>query len=107
VVPIKEGEIFVLPGGTPHSPRRFDNTWGLVIERKRRQEEKEEFAWFCENCDELVLTRVVHQGDILSQVTTVYSEFNADKKMRTCKACGYEFPETPMAERLTFLDATK
>jgi hypothetical protein len=54
-----------------------------------------------------VLSRVVHQGDIPSQVTTVYSEFNADKKMRTCKACGYVFPETPMAERLTFLDTTK
>ncbi|HEX6769635.1 MAG TPA: cupin domain-containing protein, partial [Candidatus Binatia bacterium] len=60
-VRIKEGEIFVCPGGLPHSPRRFENTWGLVIERKRRQEEKEEFAWFCENCDDLVLSRVVNQ----------------------------------------------
>lgn len=104
---IREGEIFVLPGGTPHSPRRFENTWGLVIERKRRQEEKEEFAWFCEHCDELVLSRVVHQGDIPSQVTAVYSEFNASEKLRTCKACGYVFAETPMAERLTFLDSKK
>ena len=106
-VRIKEGEIFVCPGGLPHSPRRFENTWGLVIERKRRQEEKEEFAWFCEQCDELVLSRVVNQGNIPSQVTAVYSEFNADEKMRTCKACGYVFPETPMAERLTFLDPKK
>ena len=104
---INEGEIFLLPGGTPHSPRRFENTWGLVIERKRRQEEKEEFAWFCEQCDELVLSRVVNQGDIPSQVSTLYSEFNADPKMRTCKTCSYVFPETPMAERLTFLDPKK
>lgn len=100
---IKEGEMFVLPGGMPHSPRRFENTWGLVIERKRRQEEKEEFAWFCERCDELVLSRAVNQGNIPEQVTAVYTEFNADAKLRTCKACGYMFPETPMAERLTFL----
>mgnify|MGYP003694780089 CR=1 FL=1 len=40
VVEIKEGEIFVCPGGLAHSPRRFENTWGLVIERKRRPEEK-------------------------------------------------------------------
>ena len=106
-VTIKEGEIFVLSGGTPHSPRRFENTWGLVIERKRRQEEKEEFAWFCERCDELVLSRVVSQGNIPEQVTAVYSEFNADPEMRTCRACGYVFPETPMAERLTFLDSKK
>ena len=106
-IPIKEGEIFVLPGGTPHSPRRFENTWGMVIERKRRQEEKEEFAWFCEKCDDLVLSRVVNQGDIPSQVAAVYGEFNDDVNVRTCKACGYVFPETPMAERLTFLDSKK
>ena len=103
-VRIKEGEIFVCPGGLPHSPRRFENTWGLVIERKRRQEEKEEFAWYCERCDELVLSRVVNQGNIPSQVSAVYGEFNSDVKMRTCKACAYVFPETPMAERLSFLD---
>jgi 3-hydroxyanthranilate 3,4-dioxygenase len=107
VVTIKEGEIFVCPGGLPHSPRRFENTWGLVIERKRREEEKEEFAWFCEKCDELVLSRAVNQGNIPSQVAAVYSEFNSDDKLRTCRACGYVFPETPMAERLTFLDSKK
>jgi len=103
-VSIKEGEIFVCPGGLPHSPRRFENTWGLVIERKRRAEEQEEFVWFCENCDEPVLSRVVNQGNIPSQVSAVYAEFNADPKVRTCRACGYVFPETPMAERLTFLE---
>jgi 3-hydroxyanthranilate 3,4-dioxygenase len=91
----------------PHSPRRFENTWGLVIERKRRQEEQEKFAWFCENCDDLVLSRVVNQGNIPSQVSAVYSEFNADEKLRTCRACGYVFPETPMAERLSFLDTKR
>lgn len=107
IVRIKEGEIFVCPGGLPHSPRRFDNTWGLVIERKRRDEEKEEFAWFCEKCDELVLSRVVNQGNIPSQVSTVYAEFNESEKLRTCRACDYVFPQTPMAERLTFLEPKK
>lgn len=106
-IKIKEGEIFVLPGGMPHSPRRFANTWGLVIERKRRQEETEEFAWFCEQCDELVLSRVVNQGNIPEQVTAVYAAFNADERLRSCRSCGYVFPETPMAERLTFLDDRK
>ncbi len=91
MVKVKEGEIFVVPGGLPHSPRRFENTWGLVIERKRRDDEKEEFAWFCEKCDELVLSRIVNQGNIPSQVSAVYGEFNADPKLRTCGACGYVF----------------
>jgi 3-hydroxyanthranilate 3,4-dioxygenase len=103
IVKIKQGEIFVCPGGLPHSPRRFENTWGLVIERKRRDDEKEEFAWFCESCDALVLSRVVNQGNIPSQVSAVYQEFNEKEQLRTCGACGYVFPQTPMAERLTFL----
>ena len=106
VVRIKEGEIFVCPGGLPHSPRRFENTWGLVIERKRRREEKEGYVWFCENCDNPVLFREVNQGNIPSQVSTLYAAFNADSKLRTCRACGYVFPETPMAERLAFLEQT-
>ena len=107
VVEIKEGEIFVCPGGLAHSPRRFAHTWGLVIERKRRPGEKEEFAWFCEKCDELVLSRVMDPDNIPTQVSQVYQEFNDSEKLRACRACGYVFPETPMAERLGFLETKK
>jgi 3-hydroxyanthranilate 3,4-dioxygenase len=107
IITIHEGEIFVCPGGLPHSPRRYDNTWGLVIERKRRDQEKEEFAWFCETCDRLVLSRIMEQGDIPAQVQEVYRAFNADESIRTCPDCGYVFPQTPMAERLGFLKQEK
>jgi 3-hydroxyanthranilate 3,4-dioxygenase len=103
VVHIREGEIFLCPGGLPHSPRRPENTWGLVIERKRRPEENEEFVWFCEKCDAKVLSRSVVQGDVGGQVGKVYAEFNSNPKLRTCSACRYIFPPTPMAERLSFL----
>lgn len=103
VVKIREGEIFLCPGDVPHSPRRPEGSWGLVIERKRKAEENEEFVWFCEKCDQKVLSRTVVQGDIGSQVTKIYGEFNANLKLRTCAKCGYVFSQTPMAERLTFL----
>ena len=32
---LKAGELFLLPGKIPHSPRRADGSWTLVIERKR------------------------------------------------------------------------
>jgi 3-hydroxyanthranilate 3,4-dioxygenase len=103
VVKIREGEIFLCPGGLAHSPRRGEGTWGLVIERKRKPEEKEEFLWFCETCDERVMARTIVQGDTGAQVTAIYEAFNADPRLRTCTACGYVFPVAPRAQRLGFL----
>ena len=74
------------------------------MERTRKPQEEEGFLWFCENCDEKVLSHTVVQGDIASQVTKLYEAFNADPALRRCKSCGYVFPMTPMAERLSFLD---
>ena len=51
-IPINEGDLFLLPPQTPHSPQRGANTVGLVIEKVREDEEdeKDAFMWFCENC---------------------------------------------------------
>ncbi len=51
-VPIREGEIFLLPPRVPHNPVRGANTVGMVIERKPRDGEKDGLLWFCENCNE-------------------------------------------------------
>jgi 3-hydroxyanthranilate 3,4-dioxygenase len=104
VVKVREGEIFLCPGGLAHSPRRGEGTWGLVVERKRAQNEDEAFAWFCERCDAQVLSQTIRQGDVAAQVSKTYEAFNADPAMRTCKDCGYVFPPTPLAERLSFLE---
>lgn len=45
-IPIKEGEIFLLPANTPHSPQRFANTVGLVIEQRRRPEHIDRLRFF-------------------------------------------------------------
>ncbi|ELR15991.1 3hydroxyanthranilate 3,4-dioxygenase [Acanthamoeba castellanii str. Neff] len=37
-IPIAEGEFFLLPPRVPHSPQRFENTIGLVVERERDPE---------------------------------------------------------------------
>ncbi len=107
VIKIREGEIFLCPGGLAHSPRRGPDTWGLVIERTRQLQEGEGFVWFCEKCDEKVLSESVTQGDIPSQVSRIYEKFNTDAALRTCRSCGYVFPQTPMAERLGFLESKK
>ena len=107
MVKIHEGEIFLCPGGLAHSPRRGAGTWGLVVERKRRPEELEEFVWFCEDCDERVHSQEVVQGDIAAQVAHIYEAFNSDLRLRTCTNCGYVFSQTPRAERLGFLETKR
>src|SRR3954471_11982521 len=34
-IPIRQGEMFILPAGIPHSPQRPANTVGLVVEHAR------------------------------------------------------------------------
>jgi 3-hydroxyanthranilate 3,4-dioxygenase len=45
-VTINEGEMFLLPGGVPHSPQRLANTIGLVFERERTLDEVDCMKWF-------------------------------------------------------------
>jgi 3-hydroxyanthranilate 3,4-dioxygenase len=104
IVKVRAGELFLCPGRLAHSPRRPEGSWGLVVERSRKPDESEEFVWFCERCDEKVLARTVVQGDIAAQVRNIYEMFNADPAVRTCKRCGYMFPPTPVAERLSFVE---
>ena len=46
-IPIKEGEMFLLPAKVPHSPMRGENTVGLVIELVRKGRPLEDgLMWF-------------------------------------------------------------
>jgi len=47
---VREGEIIYCPAGTPHSPRFSPDSFVLVLERKRRSDERDRFLWFCERC---------------------------------------------------------
>src|ERR1043165_350736 len=42
-IPIRQGDIFLLPPNTPHSPQRPPNTVGLVLERRRLPQERDTF----------------------------------------------------------------
>lgn len=87
-VPIKEGEIFLLPPTVPHNPIRPANTIGLVIERKRREGEKDGLLWFCENCNNKLFEEYFTLTDITSQFQAVFKKFYSDEQLRTCKRCG-------------------
>ena len=91
-VRIKEGEIFLLPAWVPHSPQRFENTVGLVIERKRRADEIDALQWYCERCKAIVFKKEFHLEDIVKQLPPVFDEFYSSEANRTCEKCGWTHP---------------
>lgn len=95
-IPIRQGEIFLLPGKTPHSPQRGANTVGLVIEKVRQGNEIDGFLWFCENCHEKLYEEYMKLTDIVTQLPPVMQRFYEDLDKRTCKKCGTIMePPTP------------
>lgn len=97
---IREGEMFLLPAEIPHSPQRFANTVGLVVERKRFLDENDGFMWFCEECHAKLYDEYFHLTNIETQLTPVFDRFYASLEHRTCKNCGAVM-KTPEEEQLT------
>ena len=87
-IPIRQGEIFVLPGGIPHSPQRPANTVGLVIEHARPEKADDHLRWYCRNCGEVVHDAGFHLEDLGKQLKPIIEGFNSSEALRTCKACG-------------------
>lgn len=87
-VPVQEGDIFLLPARTPHSPQRGPDTVGLVIERKRQEGEKDGFLWFCEQCGSMLHEEWLPVADIVAQLPPVMQRFYASEEQRTCRSCG-------------------
>jgi 3-hydroxyanthranilate 3,4-dioxygenase len=88
-IPIREGEMFLLPPNIPHSPQRPANTVGLVIERRRDEDERDHLRWFCESCGEMLYDANFQLVDLGKQLKPIIEAFWADESLRTCKKCGH------------------
>lgn len=92
-MPIREGDIFLLPPFVPHSPQRpVAGSVGLVIERQRPQCALDAFQWYCGNCGEIVHRFEVQLKSIVDDMPPLFNAFYASEEMRTCKACGAVHP---------------
>ncbi len=87
-VPIKEGEMFLLPARVPHQPFRPANSVGLVIECKRTEKENDGLMWFCENCNNSLKEFKFHLTNIEKDFLPRFKEFYGSKESRTCSKCG-------------------
>jgi len=87
-IPIKEGEMFLLPARVPHQPSRPANSVGLVIECKRTSNEDDGLMWFCENCNNKLKEYKFHLTNIEKDFLPRFREFYGSVESRTCSKCG-------------------
>lgn len=87
-MPIRAGELFLLPAEVPHSPQRPAGTVGIVVERRRRGDELDGFSWYCEHCGNRLHLERVPVSNIETQLPVVFDRFFSNLDRRTCKVCG-------------------
>lgn len=87
-IPIKEGEMFLLPPKVPHSPMRSEGSIGLVIELKRKSNENDGLMWFCDNCNTKLHDSYFKLTNIEKDFLPRFKDYYTDDQKRTCSNCG-------------------
>ena len=92
-VPIREGEVFLLPPHVRHSPQRPNpGSVGLVVESPRMPGMMDGFEWFCFECGSLVHRVEVAVTNIVTDLPPLFDAFYRDEEARTCPRCGALHP---------------
>ena len=87
-IPINEGDIFLLPPKTPHSPQRPAGTVGMVVELYRHEKEMDGCFWYCEKCGNELYKEYFPLTDIVTELPKIFDKFYSNLDLRTCKNCG-------------------
>lgn len=88
-IPVRAGEMFLLPARVPHRPERPAHTVGLVIETKRTEPETQDgLIWYCENCNNKLHEYRFHLENIEKDFLPRFREFYSSQELRTCNNCG-------------------
>ena len=81
---IKEGDMFVLPARIPHSPQRFENTIGLVIERARNPTELDGLRYYVDATNsEILWERFFPVTNLGKQLVPLIEEFFSSEEYKT------------------------
>ncbi len=87
-IPIREGDMFLLPPNIPHNPVRFVDTVGIVLEQPRPPQSQDRLRWYCQNCQQIVYESAFHCTDLGTQIKEAVNSFAADDQKRKCGRCG-------------------
>ena len=88
-IPIREGEIYLLPSNVPHSPQRPEGTIGIVIEHQRDGGDEDGLRWYCDSCGEILHEETFELEDIETQIGAALDSFWSNDEKRTCSECGH------------------
>ena len=92
-VPIREGEVFLLPPHVRHSPQRpVPGSIGLVVEAPRLSGMRDGFEWFCFGCGALMHRVEVEVSNIVSDLPPLFDAFYANQAAAQCGQCGAIHP---------------
>ena len=92
-LPIREGEVLLLPGHVRHSPQRPEpGSVGLVVEKVRPAGVNDGFEWYCPQCTHLLYRVEVQLKSIVSDLPPLFERFYANRTLRTCGECGALHP---------------
>jgi 3-hydroxyanthranilate 3,4-dioxygenase len=91
-IPIKEGDVFLLPKHVRHSPQRSAGSIGLVIETPRPEGAVDGIEWYCAKCYHLVHRAELDLESIVRDLPPVFERFYSNMKLRKCRNCGEVHP---------------
>jgi 3-hydroxyanthranilate 3,4-dioxygenase len=92
-VPIRAGDVFLLPPHVRHSPQRpQEGSVGLVVEPQRAPDALDAFEWYCFACQALVHRVEVKVASLVKDLPPLYAAFYKDEKARKCPNCGAVHP---------------
>jgi 3-hydroxyanthranilate 3,4-dioxygenase len=92
-MPIREGEVFLLPPHLRHSPQRpIPASVGLVVEGARGPVDRDGFEWFCFDCGALVHRVEIAVADVVKDLPPLFAAFYGDPSARRCGECGSVHP---------------
>ncbi|NWV41346.1 3HAO dioxygenase, partial [Grantiella picta] len=84
-VVIREGEMFLLPARIPHSPQRYENTVGLVVERERLKTEIDGLRYYVGETTNVLFEKWFHCEDLGTQLIPLIKEFFNSRQYKTGK----------------------
>jgi 3-hydroxyanthranilate 3,4-dioxygenase len=90
-IPIREGEILLIPAHLRHSPQRPEaGSVGLVVEKVRPRDVNDAFEWYCPKCWSRVHRVEVNVQDIVKDLPPLFEGFYRSE--RKCPQCGHVHP---------------